>query len=328
MLAPHSTSRIAAPAPSVRKRNAPATVAGRSSVRRISSAYPSGSSVSAWRNSRCRPRAAAAPAFCCAARPPAVTRTVAPACAAISRVASRLPPSATMISMPSALRTRSRVRPSEAASLSVGMITESSGLPVQTSAKRGSARSATVSSGRSTSPSVGSSATDRPCRLRSRRGSGRRRAPFPSRCPRRVQGDRASSRSGSTRRRPPGRERHRARASRRGPGAGWLSRVRGHPSRRPTTRRAPPRKADAKACRSRTPRSPAGCAAYARSPPSQERKSRRAAPVKQTVTRASSLAPAARATPAACSVRRRCNRAAPSGPSAGINRVLACPGTG
>ena len=56
------------------------------------------------------PVATAAPAFCCAARPPAVTRTVAPACAAISRVASRLPPSARMISTPSARRTRSRVR--------------------------------------------------------------------------------------------------------------------------------------------------------------------------------------------------------------------------
>ena len=44
------------------------------------------------------------------------------------------------------------------------MITESSGRPVQTSAKRESSRSSAVSAGRSTSLRVGNSETDRPCR--------------------------------------------------------------------------------------------------------------------------------------------------------------------
>ena len=72
----------------------------------------------------------------------------------------------------------------------------------------------------------------------------------------------------------------------------------------------------------RSPRSPAPCARTSTSP-NQARNAASPAPDPHTST-----APTSRSTPSVRSVSRRCSAAAPSAPSAGINRVFTSPATG
>ena len=128
--------------------------------------------VSACRNTRRSPPATRAPAFICVARPRSLSTTRSASAAATSRVASLLPPSATMISCPASRSGCSgvSVAGSAAASFSVGtMIDRRIRAPAAAALRRGGGRAG---------PGAG-----RTCRAdQTRPASPARRGPAASRC--------------------------------------------------------------------------------------------------------------------------------------------------
>jgi len=103
---------------------APASIPGLRSAERICCRPEGASQVSACKNSSTSPAAAAAPRFCCTARPrgPRIRRQFASA--AIRVVASLLPPSTTITSSGPVAQAYSIARAMPSASFSVGMIIE------------------------------------------------------------------------------------------------------------------------------------------------------------------------------------------------------------
>ena len=113
--------------PSISASKCPQTRPDRSRPLSTTWSASAGSRVSAWRKSRTSPEALSAPAFICSPRPRGAAMTWSARSRARWIVASRLPPSTTITSVPSARRTASAssaaTMPSP--SLSTGMMIES-----------------------------------------------------------------------------------------------------------------------------------------------------------------------------------------------------------